>query len=90
VDISPKAQNTQDTIYRPHEAEDASVLLRRVNKILIGGNMVTKSGAKTEGKAIKRMPYLGIHPIYSSKTWMLFWLLGSVCLQEPDTGSARA
>jgi hypothetical protein len=31
---------------------DASVLLKRGNKILAGGNMETKCGAKTEGKAI--------------------------------------
>jgi hypothetical protein len=30
--------------------DDASVLLRRVNKVLTGGNMETKSGAKTEGQ----------------------------------------
>jgi hypothetical protein len=31
---------------------DASVLLRSENKILTGGNMDTKCGAETEGKAI--------------------------------------
>jgi len=31
---------------------DASVLLRRENKILGGGNTGTKSGAETEGKVI--------------------------------------
>jgi hypothetical protein len=30
----------------------ASLLLRRGNKILIGGNMETKCGAETEGKGI--------------------------------------
>jgi len=35
-----------------------SILLRRGNKILTGGNMETKYGAKTE-------PYLGMHPLYS-------------------------
>jgi hypothetical protein len=30
---------------------DASVLLRRGNKILMGGNTETKCGAETEGKA---------------------------------------
>jgi hypothetical protein len=30
---------------------DATVLLRRGNKILTGGNMETKCGAETEGKA---------------------------------------
>ena len=42
---------------------DASVLLRRGNKILTEGNMETKCGAETEGKAIQRLPHLGIHPI---------------------------
>ena len=47
MDISTKAQNTQDTIHRLHEAQErrlkwgASVLLRRWNKILIGGNTET-------------------------------------------------
>jgi hypothetical protein len=31
---------------------DTSVLLRRENKILTGGNMETNCGAETEGKAI--------------------------------------
>jgi hypothetical protein len=34
---------------------DASVLLRRVNKILKGGNMVMKCGAETDVKAIQRL-----------------------------------
>jgi hypothetical protein len=42
---------------------DASVLLRRGNKILKGGNTETKCGAETEGKAIQRLSYLGIEPI---------------------------
>jgi len=36
------------------------VLLRRVNKILTGGNMESKCGAETERKAIQRLPHLGI------------------------------
>ena len=42
---------------------DASVLLRRGNKILTGGNMGTKCEAETEGKTIQRLPHMGIHPI---------------------------
>jgi hypothetical protein len=42
---------------------DASVLFRRVNKILTGGNIETEYGAETDGKAIQRMSHLGIHPI---------------------------
>jgi len=47
---------------------DALVLLRRGNKILTGGNMETKCGAETEGKAIQRLPHLGIHSICSHQT----------------------
>jgi hypothetical protein len=37
---------------------DASVLLRRVNKILTGGNMEAKFRAETKGKAIQSLPHL--------------------------------
>jgi hypothetical protein len=39
---------------------DASVLLRKGNKILTGGNMETKCRAENEGKTIQRLPHLGI------------------------------
>jgi hypothetical protein len=35
-------------------------------RIPMGGD--TKGGAETEGKAILRLSYLGIHPIYSHQT----------------------
>jgi hypothetical protein len=35
------------------QSVDASVLTRRVNKILTGGNMETKCGVETERKAIQ-------------------------------------
>jgi hypothetical protein len=47
---------------------DTSVLFRWVNKIFTGGNIETKRGAETEGKAIQRLPHLGIHPIYSHQS----------------------
>ena len=47
------------------QSVDSSVLLRRGNKILMGRSMETKCRAETEGKAIKRLPHLGIHLIYS-------------------------
>jgi hypothetical protein len=47
---------------------DASVLLRRGNKILTGGNVETKCGGETEGKDIQRLPHLRIHPAYSQQT----------------------
>jgi hypothetical protein len=35
------------------------------------GDTETKCGAETEGKAIQRLPHLGIHPIYSYQTQIL-------------------
>jgi hypothetical protein len=69
---------------KPKKKEDqsgnASVLLRRGNKILTGANMEGKCGAETEGKAIQRLPHLGIYPIYSShQIWMLLCTPVSAC-----------
>jgi hypothetical protein len=64
---------------KENQSVGALVLLRKGNKILRGANTETKYGAKTEGKAIQRLPYLGIHPIYSHQTRMLLWVLGSAC-----------
>jgi hypothetical protein len=44
---------------------DTLVLLKRRNKISMGGVTETKCGAETEGKTIQRLSHLGIHPIYS-------------------------
>jgi exonuclease III len=49
------------------------------NKILIGANMETKCRAETKGKAIQRLPHLGIHPIYSHQTQTLVWMPRSAC-----------
>jgi hypothetical protein len=83
VDISPEVWNTQNTIHRLRKKERRSqkedhsehtlVLLRRGEKIPIGGNTETKYGAETEGKAIQRLPHL-IHPIYSYQTQALLWM----------------
>jgi hypothetical protein len=54
---------------------DASVLLRRWDKILTGRNMETKYAAETEEKAIQRLPHLGIHLINSLQTQMLLQML---------------
>jgi hypothetical protein len=61
------------------QSVDALVLLRRRNKILIGANIETKYGAETEGKTIQRLPYLGIHPIYSHQKQTLLWMQASAC-----------
>lgn len=47
---------------------DASVCLKRENKIFTGGNTGTKNGAETEEKVIQRLPHLGIHPICYHQT----------------------
>ena len=47
---------------RENQNVNASVLLRRVNKLLTGGNIQAKCGSETEGKAIKRLTYLGYIP----------------------------
>ena len=38
---------------------------------MMGGDTETKCGAETEGKAIQRLPYLGIHHIYCHQTQTL-------------------
>jgi hypothetical protein len=55
------------------------VFLRRGNKILTGANTETKSGAETERRAIQRLFYLGIYPIYSHQTQILLWMSISTC-----------
>jgi hypothetical protein len=57
----------------------ASVLLRRGNKTLMGENIEIKCGAEIEGKAIQRLPHLGIHPIYNHQTQTLLWMPTSAC-----------
>jgi hypothetical protein len=61
------------------QSVDASVLLRRGNKILKGGNAETKCGAETEGKAFQRLPHLGIHPKYRLQTQTLLRMPRSAC-----------
>jgi hypothetical protein len=63
---------------------DTLILHRRGKKILMGGNMETKCRAKTEGKAIQRLPHLRILPIYSHQIQKQLWLLRSACWQELD------
>jgi hypothetical protein len=66
------------------QSVDASILLRRRNKILTGGNTETTCIVETEGKAIQRLPHLGIHPIYSHQTQTLLCMSRSACWQESD------
>jgi hypothetical protein len=62
-----------------YQSVDVSVLLKRGNKILMRGTTETKCGAKTEGKAIQRLPHLVIHPIYRHQTQTLLWITRSAC-----------
>jgi hypothetical protein len=48
------------------------------------GNMETRCGTETEGKAIQRLFHLGIHPIYSHQTQTLLQMPRSACWQEAD------
>ena len=45
------------------QSVDTLILLRRGNKIPMGGVIEKKFGAVTEGMTIQKMPNLGIHPI---------------------------
>jgi hypothetical protein len=69
----PKIQFTDHMKLKKKEDQsvEASVLLRRGNKIIMGAKMETKCRAGSEGKAIQRLPHLGIHPVYSHQnpTW---------------------
>jgi len=44
---------------------DASVLLKRGNNILTGGNIEKTCDVDTEQKVIQRLPHMSIHPTYS-------------------------
>jgi hypothetical protein len=88
VDNSPKAPNNQDTIYRPHEAQEEGrakcgyfleALLRSRTKILTGVNMEIKYRTETEGKAPQELSHLGIHLIYSYQIQTLLWMPRSSC-----------
>jgi hypothetical protein len=65
------------------QSVDTLILLRRGNKLPIEGVTETKCGAETEGKAIQRLPHLGIHPIYNHQTQTLLWMPTSACCQKP-------
>jgi hypothetical protein len=56
------------------QSMDTSALLRRGNKIPLGGDTETKYGAETEGKIIQRLTHLGIHLIYSHQTQTILWM----------------
>jgi hypothetical protein len=64
--------------------DQGPLLLRRGNKIPMEGVTETKFGAKTEGRTIQRLPYLGIHPINNNQTQTLLHIPTKFCWQDPD------
>ena len=63
---------------------DTSFLLRWVNKIPMKRVTETKSGAKTKGWTIQRLPHPGIHPIISHQTQTLLHMPARFQLEDPD------
>jgi hypothetical protein len=55
---------------KENQSVDVSVILRR-GKNTCRRKYGDKVWSKHEGKAIQRLPHLGIHPLYSFKTWRL-------------------
>jgi hypothetical protein len=77
----PVSFNTQYSIHKPREAQkEERPKCECLNpswkgeSILTGANMETKCGAETEGKAIQKVPHLGIHPTYSHQMQALLWI----------------
>ena len=63
---------------------DTLILLRRENKIPMGGVAETKFGAETEGMTIQKLRHLGIHSINNHQTQTLRQMPTRACWQEPD------
>jgi hypothetical protein len=61
------------------QSMDTSVLLRRGNKIPVGGDTETECGAETKGMTIQRLPHLGIHPTYNHQTQTILWMPTNAC-----------
>ena len=77
----PKIQFTGHKKLKKKEDQsaDTSVLLRKGNKIPMGGVTEINYRAETEGMTIQRLLHLGIHPTYSHQTQTLLWMLRSAC-----------
>jgi hypothetical protein len=61
-----------------YQSVDTS-FLRIGNKIPMEGVTETKFGAKTKGWTIQRLPYPGIHPIFSPQTQTLLHMPARFC-----------
>jgi hypothetical protein len=67
---------------KENQSFNASVLFKKGNKILTGGNTETNCRAEIEGKAIQRLPQLDIHAIYIYQTQTLLWMSRSACYRS--------
>ena len=75
----PEIQFTVQMKLKKKEDQSVGVsVLLKGNKILMGGNTETY-GAQTKGKTIQRLPYLGIHHIYSHQTQTLLRMPKTAC-----------
>jgi hypothetical protein len=61
------------------QSMDTLVLLRRGNKMSMGGDTETKCGAETGRKTIQGLSHLGIQPIYSPQTQTLLHMPTRIC-----------
>jgi hypothetical protein len=68
-----KLKNNED------QSVDISIFLRMGNKIPMEGVTETMFGAKTKAWTIKRLPYLGTHPIISHQPQTLLHMPARFC-----------
>jgi hypothetical protein len=64
---------------KEYQSVDTSILLKRGNKIPMGGVTETMCEAETEEVIIQRLPHLGIYPINNHKTQTLLWMPIRAC-----------
>ena len=85
MDIIPTALSTQDTIHRPHEDQEDERQKYECFCPSYKGKQTTQrrkytdKEAETEGKAVQRLPRLGIHPVLSHQRQTLLWMPTSAC-----------
>jgi hypothetical protein len=76
----PKIQFAKHTkLKKEDQSVETLILLRRENKIPMEGLKETQCRTETEGKAIQRLPHLGIHPINNHQTQILLWMPTRAC-----------
>jgi hypothetical protein len=81
VEISPEAQNAQDTIRKTHETQEEGrpkcVYFdpsKKREQNTHGKSYRDKVWSRDCRKGHPGLPYLGIHPIYNHQTQTLLWM----------------